>query len=97
MKAKYEDKYICNPSWRIDFGNLLAEISEGKKIIKAILVGSRPPQNDIIWKAAEYSGFEAFVHDRNAAGKEKAVDTEIVAQGTEIIVMQPEPAISNCA
>lgn len=79
------DKYIDDPSWRIDFGKLLSTISEGKEIKQAILVGSRPPISDSIWKAAKENGFVVKVHDRNYAGKEKAVDTELVAQGTEII------------
>jgi uncharacterized LabA/DUF88 family protein len=93
VKASAEEKDICDPSWRIDFGNLLHEVSEGKEIIKAILVGSRPPQSDTIWKAAENYGFDVFVHDRNSSGKEKAVDTEIVAQGTEVICTEQNPAI----
>ena len=63
-----------DPSWRIDFGKLLSTVAEKRMIRKAVLVGSRPPKEDYV-----------IVHDRNAVGKEKAVDTEIVARGTEII------------
>jgi len=83
---------LCDPSWRIDFGKLLIEVSDGKEIMKAILVGSTPPQSDSIWKAAKDSGFEVITHERNTSGKEKAVDTEIVAQGTEFVCTL-EPAI----
>ena len=93
IKADPADKDICDPLWRIDFGNLLHEVAEGKALIKAILVGSRPPQNDSVWDAAKHQGFEVIVHDRNTLGREKAVDTEIVAQGTEIVCTQHEPAI----
>ncbi|MBW6475090.1 MAG: NYN domain-containing protein [Anaerolineaceae bacterium] len=93
VKANPCDKDVCDPSWRIDFGNLLNEVAEGKTIIKAILVGSRPPQNDSVWDAARNNGFEVIVHDRDTFGKEKAVDTEIVAQGTEVICTQKEPAV----
>jgi uncharacterized LabA/DUF88 family protein len=93
VKTNPADRDICDPSWRIDFGNLLKEVAEGKTIIKAILVGSRPPQNDSVWVAAKSHGFEVIVHDRSSAGKEKAVDTEIVAQGTEIVCTQSTPAI----
>ena len=34
---------------------------------------------------AENAGFTVTVHDRSVSGGEKAVDTELVAQGTEII------------
>lgn len=93
IKMHPEDRDICDPSWRIDFGKLLTEVSAGKEILKAILVGSRPPQNDSVWESAKHHGFEVTVHDRNSQGKEKSVDTEIVAQGTEIVCTHPEPAI----
>jgi len=74
-----------DPSWRIDFGNLLHQVSAGRLVQHAILVGSRPPQNDSVWKSADDSGFTVTVHDRSATNEEKAVDTELVAQATEII------------
>lgn len=93
VKANPEDKDICDPSWRIDFGKLLAQVAEGKTVTHAILVGSRPPHNDFIWEAARRSGFVVTVHDRDFSGKEKAVDTELVAQATEIVCTSTEPAI----
>ncbi|MGO9797563.1 MAG: NYN domain-containing protein, partial [Terracidiphilus sp.] len=57
----------------------------------AILVGSRPPAKDSVWNEAKQLGFSVTVHDRDFKGKEKAVDTELVAQGTEIIVSAGEP------
>jgi uncharacterized LabA/DUF88 family protein len=93
IKSSPSEKDICDPSWRYDFGKALTSISEGKQILKAILVGSRPPAHDSVWTSAKAHGFEVFVHDRNSAGKEKSVDTEIVAQGTEFICSQSEPAI----
>jgi uncharacterized LabA/DUF88 family protein len=83
----------CDPSWRIDFGSLLKETSEGNTILKAILVGSTPPSTDTIWQAARDGGFEVITHEKNTSGKEKAVDTEIVAKGTELVCTTTEPAI----
>lgn len=80
-----------DPSWRIDFGKLLTIVAEGQKITNAILVGSRPPKNDSVWNAAKNQGFRVIVHDRNYAGKEKAVDTELAVQGTKIICTAKEP------
>ncbi|MDE5814928.1 MAG: NYN domain-containing protein [Alistipes sp.] len=74
-----------DPSWRIDFGKLLSTVANGQPIRNAILVGSRPPQNDSVWNAAKQNGFSVIVHDRNCVGKEKSVDTELVAQGTKIV------------
>jgi uncharacterized LabA/DUF88 family protein len=88
-KSDLDPRDPQDPSWRVSFDKLLTEVSEGQDIIKAILVGSRPPSNDKVWDMAEAHGFTVTVHDRNSAGKEKAVDTELVAQGTEIICTEP--------
>lgn len=83
-------KQPADPSWRIDFAGLLTALAGSRKIFKAILVGSRPPQNDGVWDAATANGFEVKVHDRGMDGKEKAVDTELVAMGTKIICLSNE-------
>lgn len=93
VKSSPSERDICDPSWRINFGGLLREIAEGQEIISAILVGSRPPKSDSIWDAAKQNGFSVTVHDRNSQNEEKAVDTELVVQGTEIICTTPEPGI----
>lgn len=80
-------------SWRIDFGKLLSVIAGNNEIYKAIFVGSEPPKNDSIWNAAEIKGFEVKTYTRNIQNKEKAVDTELAVQGTEIICTAPEPYI----
>src|ERR1017187_4912342 len=81
----------ADPSWRINFGGLITELAAGRKIHSAILVGSRPPRNDSVWEAARLNGFEVTVHERGMDNREKAVDTELVAQGTELIVLASEP------
>ena len=83
-------KQPSDPSWRIDFGGLLDVLADGRKIHAAVLVGSRPPRNDKMWKAAGRL-FTVFLHDRDAANKEKAVDTELVVRGTEIICTAEKP------
>jgi uncharacterized LabA/DUF88 family protein len=84
-------KQPCDPSWRVKFSELLIALANGRKIHKAVLVGSRPPRNDGVWEAAKQNGFEVVVHDRDSNNKEKAVDTELVAQGTELICSASEP------
>jgi uncharacterized LabA/DUF88 family protein len=71
---------ICDYNWKIDFGKLFL-FAGGEKVgvKKAALFGSRPPKNDSLWVAAEKNGFEVKVYDRNAVGKEKKIDTDIVA------------------
>lgn len=91
--ASPEDKMPVDPSWRIDFATLLLELANGRHIRAAILIGSRPPPNDNVWKMAEQGGFTVTTHDRDSQGKEKAVDTDLVAQGTELICDAPEPGV----
>ena len=85
VRADPDEKDPADPSWRINFAGLLTELAEGRSIYAAILVGSRPPANDGVWDAAERHGFKVTVHDRSSSNREKAVDTELVAQGTELI------------
>ncbi|AFZ16143.1 NYN domain-containing protein [Allocoleopsis franciscana] len=90
VKQNPNDRDPQDPSWRIDFGKLLLAVSNGRTVERAILVGSRPPQNDTVWQAAQNHGFSVTVHDRNSMNEEKAVDTELVAQTTEIICTTTE-------
>lgn len=92
VKANPADKDPCDPSWRIDFGALLNYLADGRKILNAILVGSRPPKNDGVWEAARVNGFSVIVYDRSGH-EEKAVDTELVAQGTEAICSMVGPHV----
>jgi uncharacterized LabA/DUF88 family protein len=85
------DRQPSDISWRIDFGRLLQQLANGRQI-RSILVGSRPPPNDDVWDMARRSGFEVTTHDRDAANREKAVDTELVAQGT-LLIATTDPAV----
>lgn len=93
MSAGPDGKEPCDFSWRIDFGKLLNLVAEGKKIQKAILVGSRPPKDDSLWNAAKRKGFEVKVEDRNSQNREKAVDTALVATGVKLIYTTPPAAL----
>jgi uncharacterized LabA/DUF88 family protein len=79
-----------DPSWRLDFGALLAFFADGRSILDAILVGSRPPQNDSVWTAAAQQGFRVLTYDRSFSGEEKEVDTEIATQAAEIILLNKD-------
>lgn len=71
---------ICDYDWQLDFGKLFGFAGgDASDVKKAMLFGSRPPKNDSLWVAAERKGFEVVVYDRNKAGKEKKIDTDIVA------------------
>lgn len=66
--------------WSIDFGRLFDfACGDASTVKRAALFGSRPPPNDSLWATAERAGFQLVVYDRNIVGKEKKVDTDIVA------------------
>ncbi len=74
------EQKICDYNWKLDFGKLFQFAGGDRADVKrAGLFGSRPPKNDSLWTAAERNGFEVIVYDRNVAGHEKKIDTDIVA------------------
>lgn len=75
--AKITERFV------IDFGKL-REFAGGRlgELERSVLYGSRPPPNDSLWRAAELQGFDVIVYDRNAANREKKVDTKIATDIT---------------
>ena len=84
---------ITDTSYRISFGKLYQFIAgaDRKETARAMLFGSRPPQTDTIWDVAKRAGFEVVTHDRNAANKEKKIDTGIVTQMTRDAYLNAAP------
>lgn len=74
-----QQRRICDYSWSYDFGKLLSFAGGEKANIKtAYLFGSKPPQNDSLWTAAERNGFKVKTEDRNYyTNKEKKIDSGI--------------------
>lgn len=87
---------ILDRDWKIDFGKLFLFAGGNKSSVKkAMLYGSRPPENDSLWKAAELNNFEVKVFDRNVSNKEKKVDCQIA---TDILddsynIMSPDTSM----
>lgn len=72
---------IVDPNWSYDFGRLYELACPGDvQIGRSILLGSRPPANDSLWQRARDANFEVEVYDRNAANKEKQVDTGLATK-----------------
>ena len=71
---------IFDNDYRIDFGCLHNFIAgdDASQIKRAVLFGSRPPENDSLWEMARRKGFEPVIEDRNPSNKEKRIDTGIV-------------------
>jgi len=74
------DAGIIDQSYRLDFGKLYKFVlgNNPPEHCRAVMYGSRPPQSDSVWQMARNAGFEVVVEDRNAANKEKKIDTGIV-------------------
>ena len=69
---------VVDREWRYDFGRLYdIACPDGASVGRSILFGSRPPANDTLWERARKDGFEVVVFDRNAANREKRVDTAL--------------------
>jgi hypothetical protein len=78
------EQKIVDPSWRYDFGRLYELACPADAAIgRSIMFGSRPPENDSLWQQARSRGFEVEVFDRNAANREKRVDTSLSVMMTE--------------
>ena len=78
------DNRIIDHEYRMSFGKLYQFVAgdDREDTARAMLFGSRPPQNDAIWELAKKAGFEVVTHDRNYSNKEKKIDTGIVAELT---------------
>lgn len=83
---------IVDPGYRISFGKLYQFIA-GANPARTMLFGSRPPENDAIWDIARQAGFEVITHDRNAANKEKKIDTGIVTEMTRDAIVTRQLAM----
>ena len=75
------DYNILDNDYRMSFGKLYEFVAGNNKAetARAMLFGSRPPENDAIWDIARRVGFEVVTQDRNFANKEKKIDTGLVA------------------
>ena len=61
---------------RISYGNLLEVVRQNRKLQETVLVGSRPPNNDLFWNKLKTFGIEPKIFDRSF-GQEKRVDAEL--------------------
>jgi len=85
-------KQIHDTSYRLDFGKLI-QITCGfqASVNKAKLYGSRPPTHDTVWDMAKEKGFELIIFDKSYYGKEKKVDSTIVMNMTEDVLINLDP------
>ena len=78
---------------RVDYGCLVRTLLRDRQLgASPVLIGSRPPANDTLWDSMRKQGIDVTVYDRNAANKEKCVDTTIVMSATKTLYTQ-EPGV----
>lgn len=80
---------VVDGSWRFNFGKL-KYFAGGDEVAMARLYGSRPPASDALWDRARRCGFDVKVFDRSF-GKEKRVDTQMVADVMEDLYERIDP------
>ena len=86
LKFKKNPLFDEDPRLRLDMGRLAEQVRRGRPIIDAQLYGSEPPEIDTIWQLATKKGWEVNRFKRNLiSGKEKQLDTSIVADITELV------------
>jgi uncharacterized LabA/DUF88 family protein len=75
-KYFYDDELVIRV--RISYGELLEKVRKERKLMETVLVGSRPPLNDLLWEKLKTLGITPRIFDRNIySGKEKGVDAEL--------------------
>ncbi|RGB29164.1 hypothetical protein C1646_714126 [Rhizophagus diaphanus] len=85
---------VCENQLHMDHGRLLGLVLDGRQLGEdPVVVGSRPPPNDSLWKEIENLGFMVKVYDRNCRDKEKEVDSELGAFISDAIQEHRRPGI----
>ena len=86
VKFRKNPLFDEDPRLRLDMGRLAEQVRGNRPIIDAQLYGSEPPEIDTIWQLATKRGWEVNRFKRNLiSGKEKQLDTSIVADITELV------------
>ncbi|KAF0510058.1 nyn domain-containing protein [Gigaspora margarita] len=80
----------------IDYGRLLKTVQHGHKLGCApVIVGSRPPPNDSIWRRIQEQGYEVTVFDRvPTSHREKEVDIKLAISAIKTITIN-DPGMSS--
>lgn len=69
---------------RIEIGKLTEVVADGRPVAQGFLYGSEPPALDTVWEKIKQKGWKVNPYRRSRmTGKEKKVDTQLVADVTE--------------
>ncbi|ONG54066.1 hypothetical protein BKE38_10890 [Pseudoroseomonas deserti] len=78
--ADARDRRVTDLHYRLDLNRLMALLQWLEHPVRAMLFGSITASNAALWHHAEGAGFEVTVVERGFAGREKQVDTSLVAR-----------------
>ncbi len=75
---------------RIDVGKLTDVLADKRPVSKGVLYGSEPPPVDTVWKKIKEQGWRVETDRKHKyTGKEKKVDTRLVAEVTGLAIRTP--------
>ena len=75
---------------RIDIGRLTDVLAGGRPVSQGVLYGSEPPPVDTVWTKIEERGWRVMKDKKHSlTGKEKKVDTRLVAEVTRLAIDTP--------
>src|SRR5258708_18814235 len=74
------NKGILDFDWNLDYGKLYEVVCGSRDDVAGARLWGSPPPGDSFWEMVKRKGFEVQVYDKNAANKEKKVDTAISYQ-----------------
>lgn len=90
MGKKKEFKTKEDHRVRIEIGRLTECVAAGRPVAQGFLYGSEPPPVDTVWDKIRGKGWKVDPHRRSRmTGKEKKVDTQLVADITERVCKTP--------
>ena len=76
---------------RIEIGRLTDLVADKRPVAQGFLYGSEPPPVDTVWEKIKQKGWKVDPYRRSRmTGKEKKIDTQLVADVTEKVITTPE-------
>ena len=85
-KIKASGEYTQDSRIRLEAGKLISCVTRERLMAAAELYGSEPPPLDSVWDSYGEKGWKITAHQRSSwTGKEKCVDTHLVADITDLV------------
>lgn len=74
---------------RVDIGKVCGAVANKRPVAQRFLYGSEPPPVKTVWEKIKGQDVDVILHQKSRQGKEKQVDTQIVADITERVCLTP--------